>query len=329
MRGLMQRAGLIVVVAAVLGACGGSGGTNNNGIITIAKAPVANGDAQSATVGSVLPVDLKVLVTEDGNPKQGQTITFAAAGGGVNPLSSVSDANGIAKTTWTLGTVSGAQTVTASLRAAIGSPLTFTGTANADTPQSMAKVAGDFQTAASGDPFPVSLSVQVRDQFGNGVPGVSVTWAVVSGSVTTDATGSATNSQGVAGMPVTAGITPGPAQVRATSPSVIGTQLNFSLTVTPAARVVNASGAGAGVAFTSVTNGTVNPAVDTIPVGGAIKWVQVTGGHTVLSTGAPSFVGTNVQLTPTGFTVVFNTVGAYQYECGIHGPSMTGTVVVQ
>ena len=86
-------------------------------------------------------------------------------------------------------------------------------------------------------------------------------------------------------------------------------------------------------AFVSAVNGTVNPAVDTIPIHGTIRWVggsnTHSGAHTVRSTGVPSFTGTNTVLTPTGYTVVFNTAGTYTYECGIHGAAMTGTIVVQ
>jgi plastocyanin len=109
----------------------------------------------------------------------------------------------------------------------------------------------------------------------------------------------------------------------------IGFHLDFTLTVAGAIRVVGASGSGLAVAFTSATNASVNPAVDTIAVGEGIKWVQTSGGHTVAPIPAGSFTGTNVALTPTGYTFVFTSAGTYHYECGIHGSSMTGTVVVQ
>jgi plastocyanin len=328
MRGFMQRTGLIMAVAAVIGACGSGGGTNNNGTITIAKDPSGSGDAQQAVVTSVLPQDLRVLVTEDGNPKAGQTITFTPSAGSVNPTGAVSDVNGIAKTTWTFGTAAGPATVIATLRAALGSPLTFNGTATPDAATALTKVAGDFQTTTAGTDFPVQLAVVTRDQFGNGVPGLVIDWAVLSGSLTSDATTSLTDAQGVGKLKITAGNTVGPASMRATTAS-LATHLDFTLTVAPPAKVVNASGSGLNVAFTSFTNATSNPAIDTIPVGGAIKWVQINGPHSVASTGVPSFTNSPGQLTPTGYTFVFTVAGTYQYECGVHGSSMTGTVVVQ
>lgn len=328
MQRFVTRAGLIAL-AVVLGACGGGSGTSSNGVITIAKAPNVSGDAQAGVVGSVLPSDLKVFVTEDGRPKAGASITFTPSGGSVNPPTGVSDANGIAKTTWTLGTVSGAQTVTASLRAAIGSPLTYTGTASPDLVTVVTKVAGDFQSTPVGAEFPVQLAVLARDQFGNGVPGLVVNWTILSGSLFSDASTSLTDAQGVGKLLLSAGNTPGPASIRAVAPALASTQLDFSLTVAPPPKVVNAIGTGVAVAFTSNTNASSNPAVDTIAVGEAIQWVQVTGGHTVHPTGVPTFTGTNVQLTPTGYTYVFTTAGTYSYDCGIHGASMTGVVVVQ
>ena len=328
MRRLMQRAGLIVA-AVVIGACGG-GGTSNNGTITIAKAPNVSGDAQTgggggrAAVGSPGP-------RHGGWGAEGRSNRSPSppSGGSVSPAAGISDASGIAKTTWTLGTVSGPQTVTASLRAALGSPLTFTGTASPDAATAMTKAAGDFQTTAAGTDFPVQLAVRARDQYGNGVPGLLINWTILSGSLLSDANTSLTDAQGVGKLLLSAGNTPGPASIRATTPALSSTQLDFTLTVAPPPKVVDAIGAGLTVSFTSVANATSNPAIDTIAVGGSIQWVQVSGGHTVHSTGTPSFTGTNVQLTPTGYTVVFGTAGTYQYECGIHGASMTGTIVVQ
>jgi plastocyanin len=60
-----------------------------------------------------------------------------------------------------------------------------------------------------------------------------------------------------------------------------------------------------------------------------MKWVQVNGTHSVASTGNPSFTNSPGQLTPTGYTHVFNSAGTYTYECGVHGAAMTGIVVVQ
>jgi len=325
MRGLVQRAAWIAA-AVVFGACGG-GGTSNNGPITIAKAPTSSGDAQVAIVGTVLPQELRVLVTSDGTPKAGESISFTPSAGVVSPTSGISDANGIAKTTWTLGTTSGAQTVTASLRAALGSPLTFTGTANPGPVKRITRGSGDGQIAAINTDFAQTLTVSLSDSFGNAEAGVNVSWAVLSGSGTFSEPGAVTDGNGVSTQTITAGASAGPLVIRATTAGLPGAVADFNLTVASAIRVVNATGT-VSVAFTSVSNATTNPALDTIPAGAAMRWANVSGTHSVQSVGSPSFTSSGT-LGAAGFTLVFNTPGTYQYQCGIHGPSMTGTVVVQ
>ena len=100
----------------------------------IVKPAAANGDAQTGTAGAALaqPIVAKVAAS-DGIGVAGTTVTFAVAtgGGSVAPLTAVSDANGLAQTTWTLGTGSGAQSITAAAAALTGSPLTYTATATA------------------------------------------------------------------------------------------------------------------------------------------------------------------------------------------------------
>ena len=132
-----------------------------------------------------------------------------------------------------------------------------------------------------------------------------------------------------------------PLAVRGSGAGVTDTSATVAVAVTVTGGVFNKvvyalshpSGFGNGLLFESAANGTANPAVDTIPIHGMIRWVEGSVAHplahTVRSTGVPSFTGTNTALTSTGYTVVFNTAGTYTYECGIHGSRMTGTVVVR
>lgn len=85
--------------------------------------------------------------------------------------------------------------------------------------------------------------------------------------------------------------------------------------------------------FQSGRNGTQNPAVDTIAVGDSITWKWVSaGGHSLQSTGDAnhSFLNSAV-LTTSGsaYTVVIRKAGTFPYQCGVHGPSMSGVIVVQ
>jgi hypothetical protein len=84
--------------------------------------------------------------------------------------------------------------------------------------------------------------------------------------------------------------------------------------------------------FTSVRNGSSNPAVDTVAVNGTVTWTWAAGEtlpHSVQSTGSPSFTSSAVQTGPgSTYQFTFTTPGTYQYDCAIHGTMMTGTIVV-
>lgn len=83
----------------------------------------------------------------------------------------------------------------------------------------------------------------------------------------------------------------------------------------------------------SAHNGSVNPAVDTVAVGGSVTWTWTSTGsvpHSIQSLGSPSFPSSAV-LTGDGKTyrVTFNAPGTYQYDCAVHGTMMSGMIVVQ
>jgi hypothetical protein len=87
------------------------------------------GDQQRQPVETALPEDLVVKVTDDyGNGVPDQMVTFAvtAGGGSVNPASAMTDANGEAAATWTLGSALGSQDAQAAAPGLTGSPIAFT-----------------------------------------------------------------------------------------------------------------------------------------------------------------------------------------------------------
>jgi plastocyanin len=84
--------------------------------------------------------------------------------------------------------------------------------------------------------------------------------------------------------------------------------------------------------FKSAHNGSSNPAVDTVAVNGMVTWTWGAGAtlpHSIESTGSPSFTSSGIQ-TGAGNTYqfTFSAAGSYQYDCGVHGNLMTGTIVV-
>jgi len=85
--------------------------------------------------------------------------------------------------------------------------------------------------------------------------------------------------------------------------------------------------------FQSSHNGT-QPAQDTVPAGQVVTWTWTGTGsiqHSIISDGPATFPGDPTPQSGNGHTsaFMFTTPGTYNYHCGVHGPSMHGTVVVQ
>jgi plastocyanin len=87
---------------------------------------------------------------------------------------------------------------------------------------------------------------------------------------------------------------------------------------------------GPGIEFVSGHNGSANPSVDTIAVGGTVTWSwSGSDPHSVQSIGSPSFTSSSIQSGNKTYAVTFAAPGTYRYDCAVHGQAMTGTVVVR
>ena len=142
-----------------------------------------SGDLQSAVVGTALPDPLVVQVSDPGNnPVPGIAVSFTvvSGGGSLTVDSAITDASGRASTVLTLGNRTEAINRVAVLAGGVGST-EFTATGLADVPQDAQVLAGDGQIQPVGTTLPIDLAVLVRDQFGNGVPGQDVNYAVLTG----------------------------------------------------------------------------------------------------------------------------------------------------
>jgi hypothetical protein len=185
--------GVLTTAYIVLASCG----DGTEPLIPAALQVVA-GDGQEAAVGGAVPVAPSVrVVTSSGKPVPNVPVVFApgAESGVVVGGTQVTDASGVATVTrWTLGTRAGASTLTAT---AEGVPAkTFSATTKAGNPATASFVAGGGQSALVGTAVGTAPAVEVLDVYGNAVPGVSVVFAVQSGtlertSAQTDATGRA------------------------------------------------------------------------------------------------------------------------------------------
>ena len=161
-----------------------------------------SGNTQTGVVGTALaqPVVVKVAAT-DGVGVGGATVNFSVASGGGSVANSsvVSDANGLAQTTWKLGTATGTQSVTASSGSLTNSPLTFTATAQAATATKLVNTSAPANGVAGTPLGPVVFTAQ--DNNGNTATSFTGAVSVSFGSTVTGATLSGTTTvNAVAGV---------------------------------------------------------------------------------------------------------------------------------
>ena len=317
-------------LALAAAACSGSGSSAPPPpTLTIAKAATASGDGQTDSVLTTLPNPLRVSVTLGGTPHAGDAVNWATTGSGssVTPLQSLTDANGVATTTWKLGQVAGAQSATATLSSATGSPVSFAATATPGAATQLIQPTGDGQAWMVGTVLPQPLGVTTADQYGNGVSGIAVGWLVTSGSANVSPMSAVSSASGSAQTTVTLGGTAGPITITATHAGLTGSPRTFNATAQPIPTTASVT-VGAAILFKSDGNLSSNPAVDTIAVGGTVTWSWAGGSHSVQSTGSPSFTSSGIMMSG-NYSHTFTTAGVYRYDCAVHSSLMTGTIVVR
>jgi hypothetical protein len=134
-----------------------------------ASAVITGGSAQTGSVSSALAAPLSVSVSDAfGNPVGLVSVQFtiASGGGALSSAAVPTNAAGVATTTWTLGALTGAQSVTAVASGVGGSPLTFPATAIAGGAAKLA-ISAQPSTAAAGIAISPAIVVQVKDATGN------------------------------------------------------------------------------------------------------------------------------------------------------------------
>jgi len=186
---VLSRLLTLVLVGLSASGCGGStdsggGGTGNRP----ASLQIVSGDVQVAAVGTELPAALVVRVLDAaGAPVAGQAINFRVVAGGGTTFAGVgtTNSNGMAQERWTMGTTPGPQRLEArAVDSATGVAIvygTFTATAVAGPPATVAVLSGDGQNANINSALANPIVVRVADSYGNLVSGVQVHFVVTSG----------------------------------------------------------------------------------------------------------------------------------------------------
>jgi hypothetical protein len=189
------------VVASATGFVSGTSAAFNIAAGPAATIAISGGNAQTGPANTVLAQPLSATVTDaGGNPVSGVTVHFAVAtgGGSVGTAAPVTNASGVATTTWTVGPA-GAQSVGAAALNSLGQPLAgspLVYTANGSGGIASTTVTPHLDTlTAIGATF--ALAAQGKDGSGTNVAGtfgwVSRTPAVATVAPTTGVVTGVTN----------------------------------------------------------------------------------------------------------------------------------------
>jgi hypothetical protein len=175
---------------------------------------VVAGANQRAIAGRQLPQRVVVRATNrKGAPAVGKTVTFRLQGapGKLDPLTAVTDADGRARTQWTLGDDPGTQKLLATVENVDSAAVIE---AEGDPLAENTRVAALTQNlrARAGSVLADSVGIRITDSTGRVLPGVAVRWAAVDGTV--DAIGLRTDSTGIARARWTLGAKTGAQRLR-------------------------------------------------------------------------------------------------------------------
>jgi hypothetical protein len=176
-----------------------------------------------------------------GNVSVGWAVT--SGNGSVSSATTTTNAAGEAVIGWTLGPTPGPNTLTATV-AGLAS-VTLAATASVGAPASLVLVSGDQQSGGPGEELPLPVVVQVRDAYGNGVPGVAVNMTSPSGSFVPPI--AKTNESGEASARWMLGLSEGPHSAIASLQAPQGIRVGMTATaaVNPLQNRVRVSVSGA------------------------------------------------------------------------------------
>lgn len=174
-------------------------------VAQVAVAPViVGGNFQTAPVAQRLADSLRVRVQDRlGTPIAGRAVTFTVTSGSgtVGVAGATSAADGLAATTWTLGTSTATvQRVTVGAQGTTAVAL-FSATAVAGPATELLIAPGnaaDGQVGTVGQLVPIVPAVALRDGFGNGVAGATVNFTVTGGGGSVTGGAAVTGSSGIA-----------------------------------------------------------------------------------------------------------------------------------
>jgi len=237
--------GRTIVTTTVDGAVG-------HAALTVVAAPATiallAGEEQHAPAGRALPQNVVVrVISRRGLPVSGALVTFrlAEGDGALQPASALSDADGRARTSWTLGGLPGSQSLIATVQH-LDSTLVVIAEADPVPANTRAVAVVEHPSGASATTLADAVQLRVTDSSGRVLPDVPVTWHALDG--TADPLAPRTDSMGIARARWTLGRAAGTQHLRAQVGSAHGGAAIPPVTITAnalagaAARMVVASG---------------------------------------------------------------------------------------
>ena len=170
-----------------------------------------SGNNQSGLTGDTLtnPFVVQVLA-QNGNLLRGAAVQFTllTGGGALRPTTSITDANGRAESTLTLGNDSGTNTVEVSVEG-VSQTVTFTAETIARMPTTLQSISGDNQNGVAGEVLMSPFVAEIRDQGSTPMEGVTVTFAVSAGGGSLNPEMGLTDANGWVESTLTLGNDPG------------------------------------------------------------------------------------------------------------------------
>jgi len=191
-----KSAGRTAVGARIEGVAGKAGVS----VVTPASAiALVAGTNQRALAGRALPQAVVVRATNRrGNAASGKRVTFRVPDGqgSVDPATALTDADGRARATWTLGADPGRQTLFASVEN-VDSALSIVAEADPVAANTRVTPLIERVTGKAGEQIPDAVSIRVTDSTGRMLPDVPIRWTLIDGG-SVDSASSRTDSMGVA-----------------------------------------------------------------------------------------------------------------------------------
>jgi hypothetical protein len=204
------------IAALVLSAAAGTACQKATEPLSAADLVIVQGNHQAAAAGTLLPTPIVVRVrASDGSPVEGVPVAFAVqlGNGTVEPATALSDANGEARTRWTLGAHQPAHELLSSVPGV--DPITIT--ARGVVPDELLVAQGNNQSARAGTALPVQIVLRVVGANNTPIPGVPISLAVLEGSGSLNPASATTNAAGEITVRWTLGSQVGGQQVRASA----------------------------------------------------------------------------------------------------------------